>query len=120
MIGLLLAAIFFGQGQEARTRIPAITGVVRDNAGRPLPGLRVAAMAVTEAGTAEALVSFSLTDETGRYRLELIAGRYYIVAGRLAQKLFEELVRVHPDTPESAEAKRKLAEIQEKSGRKNP
>jgi hypothetical protein len=80
---LLFIAIFLAQG-AASTGSATLTGVVRDTAGKPLARLRVAAMSPPEiAGGTGALLSIGLTDETGRYKLEVPAGRYYIVAGRV-------------------------------------
>jgi hypothetical protein len=60
-----------------------VTGVVRDAEGRPQAGKRVAARAATAATGLDPLVGIGTTGETGRYRLEASAGRYYVVAGLL-------------------------------------
>jgi len=62
-----------------------VTGSVQDSEGKPRGGIRVAAMVVRESNggdtQSEVLESISQTDDSGRYRLELPAGRYYIVIG---------------------------------------
>jgi hypothetical protein len=76
MIHFVLAALLFWQGP-----IGKITGSVRGPQNRPQAGVRVAAMAAAEA--TDTLVSITKTDEAGRYVLEVPAGSYYILAGRV-------------------------------------
>ncbi len=80
--GLLLFQIPLAPAQSG-----VAAGIVRDAAGAPAAGVRVAAMAQTSSpeGNGEgALVSLTETDSAGRYRLENIPpGRYYIQAGLL-------------------------------------
>src|SRR4030095_7247409 len=65
-----------------------VTGILRDAAGKPVAGVRVAAVAVPEspaaAQSSTAMGAIAETDADGQYRLENIPpGRYYISAGRL-------------------------------------
>jgi hypothetical protein len=97
---VLLAIIVLLQGipiapQQAGT----ISGVLRDAAGKPAPGVRVAAVAVAqspaEQGDGTAMASISQTDAEGNYRLDNVPpGRYYIAAGRL------DLPTYYPGTQE--------------------
>src|SRR5688572_3464371 len=85
----LLLSLLFVQGIPVTAADSGkIAGVLRNAAGRPLPGVRVGALTQPEAGQnaglATALVSLAETDEAGRYILESIPpGRYYITAGRV-------------------------------------
>jgi hypothetical protein len=85
------AVLFFG---IALAQVPVVspagkngiaTGQLRLPSGSPAAGVRVAAMAVPDAGapaSSGVLVSLTQTDSDGRYRLENIPpGRYYIQAG---------------------------------------
>jgi TonB family protein len=64
-----------------------ISGRLISIAGTPAAGVRVAAVAASEANgrrDASSLLSFAQTDSDGRYRLENVpAGSYYIMAGSL-------------------------------------
>jgi hypothetical protein len=85
MIPLLLLLL---QAAFIQTEKATVTGVVRLADGKPAVGVRVAAMAADQANAdavnATALMSLAQTDESGRYRLEVVEpGRYYIVAGRV-------------------------------------
>ena len=78
---LLIQGIPFQQGGT-------VTGVLRDSEGKPLPGVRMAAIAhassIEETITAAAMAGLAETDEQGRFTLENIPpGRYSIAAGRL-------------------------------------
>ena len=85
MMKLLLSLLLLLQANRPGPPTGTITGVVRNNAGTPAVGVRVYAMALSDGkdgltpGTV--MESLSQTDETGRYRLEVPAGRYYIAAG---------------------------------------
>jgi hypothetical protein len=88
------------QVQQAGT----VSGVLKDSAGKPLPGIRMAAIArpqsQEEAITGAAMSSLAETDGEGRYKLEGIpAGRYYIAAGRLDAQTY------YPGTTNLATAK---------------
>jgi len=84
---LLLALALLLQGipvQQGGT----VTGVLRDSQGKPLAGVRIAAVArgdSLEAGVnGVAMAGLTETDQQGRFTLENIpTGRYSIAAGRL-------------------------------------
>jgi TonB family protein len=84
---LLLIAVFLAPLQgPPQTRSGSVVGRLLTMDGQPAVGIRVSAMAVPDSGipasTATTLLSFVLTDSSGRYRLENIpAGRYYVTAG---------------------------------------
>jgi hypothetical protein len=74
MIATLFAAFLFAQ-----TSGGAISGIVRDAAGNPVTGIRVALMSEPNV-----LANIGKTEASGYYRLENIPpGRYYVVAGRV-------------------------------------
>jgi hypothetical protein len=83
---ILLLSLLFMQGPIPPLQPKGfITGVVRTAAGAPAPGVRVFATpvqrdanAVPDASVLEGLAS---TDQSGRYRIEVPAGRYYVAAG---------------------------------------
>ena len=84
----LLVSLLLGQGAIPRVEGGTVSGIVRFADGKPVGGVRVAAMAVPDAEVeirgASELVSISQTDASGRYRLEDVPpGRYFIVAGRI-------------------------------------
>jgi hypothetical protein len=91
LIPALLAAFLMMGTQGISVAVDqsgTVSGVLKDSAGRPAPGVRVGAIAVPESdaeiSSATAMVSLAATDEAGRYRLENVPpGRYYIAAGRL-------------------------------------
>jgi hypothetical protein len=88
------------QAQQAGT----ISGVLKDTQGKPVAGIRMAAIArpqtLDEAVTSAAMSSLAETDEQGRYTLESIPpGRYYIAAGRLDAQTY------YPGTFDLATAK---------------
>src|SRR5436190_17911112 len=69
---------------QAAQPVGIVTGKVVLPTGMPAAGIRVYAMSVRDAkdaGSATVIESLSQTDEMGRYRLEVPAGRYYIAAG---------------------------------------
>ena len=75
-----------------------VRGTVRDSAGTPQAGVRVAAMAVQPAGASnipEVLASIGMTDESGAYVLEVPPGQYNIVTGPL------DRLRYYPDVNNS-------------------
>jgi hypothetical protein len=76
---IILLATAATLGAQPRTGV--VTGSLQTANGKPAIGIRVTAVA---AGDGNALVSSTLTDASGRYRLEDIpAGRYFIAAGPL-------------------------------------
>ena len=81
MTGLLLALLLF-QVNPAPTG--AATGVVLGANGMPAAGVRVYAIPAGDPNAvsvnASVFESLAQTDATGRYRLEVPAGRYYIAA----------------------------------------
>jgi hypothetical protein len=87
--GLLLALLLV---QAVPQNVGVVTGVVRGANGMPAPGIRVYAMTVrdaTEAAVAgTALESIAQTDSSGRYRLEVAAGRYYIASGSVGSPTY--------------------------------
>ena len=79
----------------------AVTGTVRAADGKPAPGVRVYAIAlrdVADATDPTALESLSETDASGRYRLDIPPGRYYIASGAVAAPTY------YPDTANRAAA----------------
>ena len=75
-----------------------VAGTLRGTDGKPAARVRVAVMAIPEAGRglsgAGTLVSQAETDEAGKFQLEDVpAGRYYVVAGRLQTPIFYPGVR---------------------------
>ena len=89
--------------QTAPQNIGVVTGVVRGANGMPSAGVRVYAMAVRDtietASFASALESLSETDGSGRYRLEIAPGRYYIASGSVSAPTF------YPGTLDAAMAR---------------
>lgn len=91
------------QPQQAGT----VSGMLKDAEGRPLPSIRMAAIArvptLDEAVTSAAMSSLAETDEQGRYTLEAIPpGRYFIAAGRLDAPTY------YPGTTDMATAREVL------------
>jgi hypothetical protein len=79
------------------------TGIVRGANGAPASGVRVYAVpagdpSVTSTG-ATVIESLAQTDASGRYRLEIPAGRYYIAVGSVSAPTY------FPDTASIASAK---------------
>ena len=89
--------MFLVQGAQSLAGA-SVTGVVRDTGGKPLGGMRVAAMATSEAGGTNTLMGIAMTDQTGRYRLEVPAGPYFIIEGRVEKPTYYPGVR----SPEGA------------------
>ena len=81
----------------------AVTGIVRGANGIPAPGIRVYAMAVRDAAEAAiagtAIESQAQTDASGRYRLDVAAGRYYIASGSVGAPTY------YPGTTNAASAR---------------
>lgn len=80
-----------------------VTGVLRDAEGKPVPGVRMGAVArpdtLEDAVSGAVMAGLAETDEQGRYTLENVPpGRYYIAAGRLDLQTF------FPGTQTMAEA----------------
>jgi len=88
----LLMAMFIALGAQTLAAA-TVTGVVRDTEGKPLGGVRVAAMATPETGDNSALLGIAVSDETGHYRIEIPAGSYFIVAGRVDKPTYYPGVR---------------------------
>jgi hypothetical protein len=105
MVPLLLSLVLMVQGVPVSApRAGTVTGVLKSSDGKPLPGIRMAAVAkpdsLIDALTGAAMSSIAETDEKGRYKLENVPpGRYYIAAGRL------DLQTYFPGTPDMSLAK---------------
>jgi 5-hydroxyisourate hydrolase-like protein (transthyretin family) len=84
---LIIVLAFLVQNPANLPPAGIVTGVVRSTAGTPAAGVRVYAMAVRDskdaADSPTVLESISETDASGRYRLEIAPGRYYIAAGSI-------------------------------------
>jgi predicted metal-dependent HD superfamily phosphohydrolase len=80
-----------------------VTGVARGADGKPAPGVRVRAIALRDAAEAanvpSAFESLTQTDESGRYRLEITPGRYYIASGSVTAPAY------YPGTTELTSAR---------------
>jgi hypothetical protein len=88
----------------AQQQTGTIRGVLKDSEGKPIAGIRMAAVAksgdLLDALTGAAMSSIAETDAEGRYTLENIPpGRYHIAAGRL------DLQTYYPGTPDLGGAK---------------
>lgn len=100
MHSYLLSLLFLLQGIPIQPlQGGTVTGMLRDAAGKPVSGVRVAAVAVpqsrADAQTSTAMGAIAETDANGQYRLENVPpGRYYIAAGRL------DLPTYYPGTQE--------------------
>jgi len=106
MKALVLLTLLWSQGVPVQpTQAGTISGVLKDNAGKPAPGIRVAAVARPDsleefAGGAAAMSSIDETDEQGRFILENVPpGRYFIAAGVLSFPTY------YPGTQAMAEGK---------------
>ena len=98
MVEILLSFVLFLQTNPTGT----VTGVVRNAAGMPAAGVRVYAVSAAEpkdGGNAPALEGLSQTDEAGRFRLEVPAGRYFIAAGSVESPTYA------PCTPDLTQAR---------------
>jgi hypothetical protein len=85
---LLLAALLFAQGiPVTAAQSGKIAGVLRGADGKPLAGVRVAAVIQPETlddRTSGAMSGLAETDEAGHFLIEGIPqGRYYVAAGRV-------------------------------------
>jgi hypothetical protein len=100
MIAILLTAFLALQGvQSPEQQRGTITGILRNADGRPVVGVRIAALARPESqlepAAAADMASIAQTDEQGRYKLEDIPpGQYYVVAGRV------DVPTYYPGTPQ--------------------
>jgi hypothetical protein len=105
MVSLLLSLLLMSQGLPVSTQqAGTVTGVLKGRDGKPLPGIRMAAVAkpdsLLDALTSAAMSSIAETDAEGRYKLDNVpSGRYYIAAGRL------DLQTYYPGTPDMSLAK---------------
>jgi hypothetical protein len=105
VIALLLSLALALQGIPVQAQQAGrVSGVLKDTQGKPIPGIRMAAIArpqsLDEAVTSAAMSSLAETDEQGRFTLEGIPpGRYYIAAGRLDAQTY------YPGTVDMATAK---------------
>jgi hypothetical protein len=105
VIALLLSLALALQGIPVQAQQAGrVSGVLKDTQGKPIPGIRMAAIArpqsLDEAVTSAAMSSLAETDEQGRFTLESIPpGRYYIAAGRLDAQTY------YPGTVDMATAK---------------
>ena len=77
-----------------------VSGVVNGPNGMPASGVRVFAIeardAIDPVKTSAALESISVTDDKGRYRIEIATGRYFIASGSVESPTFS------PGTPNIA------------------
>ena len=100
MNSFLLAILLL---QTAPQNVGVVTGVVRGANGMPSAGVRVYAMGVRDtiesASLASPFESLSETDGSGRYRLEIAPGRYYIASGSVSAPTF------YPGTLDAAMAR---------------
>jgi hypothetical protein len=87
--GLLLALLLVQAGLQTTG---AVTGIVRGADGMPASGVRVYAMTVRDAAEAAtagtALESIAQTDASGKYRLDVAPGRYYIASGSVGSPTY--------------------------------
>ena len=81
MKSVLLALMMLQLGPQ----VGVVSGVVHGANGVPTSGVRVFAIEARESNDADksspALVSISVTDNQGRYKLEIAEGRYHIASG---------------------------------------
>jgi len=100
----LTLVLLMQAGPQAPRGVGIVTGVVRGPNGMPASGIRVYAIGVRDSlealntGTAP-LEGLTQTDASGRYRLEVAAGRYYIASGSVTSPTF------YPGTARAAEAR---------------
>jgi len=85
VIALLLAAMMAVQASDRlQPGTGIVTGTLKTADGKPAAGVRVGAVDIDDP-SASSLLSVAETDSAGRYRLiNVPAGSYYIVAGRLS------------------------------------
>jgi hypothetical protein len=85
VIALALAAILAVQGAGAlQPGTGIVTGSLKTSDGHSAAGVRVGAVDADDS-TSSSLLSVTETDASGKYRLiNIPAGKYYIVAGRLS------------------------------------
>jgi hypothetical protein len=99
MKGILLSLFLL----QAGAPMGAVTGIVRSAAGAPTAGVRVYAQQVRDPADPNALNAplegLAQTDASGRYRIELAAGRYYIASGSVSAPTY------YPGTTSLASAK---------------
>lgn len=100
MTALLLALLLI---QAAPGPTGFATGIVRSANGSPAPGVRVYAIPAGDPNAASTgatvFESLAQTDVSGRYRLEIPVGRYYIAVGSVSSPTY------YPDTASIASAK---------------
>jgi hypothetical protein len=100
MTALLLAFLMIQAGPAPKG---FATGIVRDANGSPASGVRVYAIPAGDANAASTgatvFESLAQTDTSGRYRLEIPAGRYYIAVGSVSAPTY------YPDAASIASAK---------------
>jgi hypothetical protein len=90
MITALLAIALLVQGIPISTQQGGtISGVLKDPTGKPVPKVRIAAVAVPDSvgGTLDtaAMSALAETDNEGRFRLENVPpGKYYVAAGAVS------------------------------------
>jgi hypothetical protein len=105
MSSLLLSLLIALQGIPLQSQqTGTISGVLKDTAGKPIAGIRMAAVAKPEAindtSSGSAMASIAETDSEGRYTLENIPpGRYFVAAGRVDMQTY------FPGTQKMATAK---------------
>jgi hypothetical protein len=89
VIGLVLGLLLL---QTVPQGSGVVTGVVRNSAGSPAARVRVWAVTYREgveaANTPPAAESLTETDNSGRYRLEIPPGRYYIGSGSVVSPTY--------------------------------
>jgi hypothetical protein len=87
-VALLLLAFALQGGPQS---VGVVTGVVRGANGMPAPGIRVYAIGVQEGvefNASAPLEGLTQTDASGRYRIEVAPGRYYIATGSVNAPTF--------------------------------
>jgi hypothetical protein len=97
-VAAILALILSPWGQSSVGPAGAVTGQLLLRDGTPAVGVRVGALSASDSGVTQPLVSIVVTDELGRYRMTLPAGRYYIQVGRVVGPTY------YPGTPTLAAA----------------
>ena len=83
-----IVAMLVPTALQAQVVPGSVTGQLLQKEGLTIAAVRISAMAVPEANVAvsatSTLVSLTVTDNAGRYRLDNVPpGRYYIIAGLL-------------------------------------